>query len=448
MPPGNEPSSPHAWLHGELPALLKEGVLTEESAAALRKRYPLTSDAEATLARQKRSTNWAMILFGILGAVLIGGGIILLLAHNWEQLDRPARTTVAFAPLLLGQALAFWMLWTGRGTTWGRETVGTFVALMVGACLALVSQTYHLGGDFAAFMLVWTLLSLPVAYLLRATLPALWFCAAAVIWGFSMDWNWRWRDQGNPAWFWLLLALVLPLWWWEARQAKYGPRAVLLGWTVAGAGCFGVAFVTMRGWNSTFTVFSHAGWYALLYLVGRRWFGEGRTIWQRPLQFIGVVGAAFMALFLTFSDEIWARSSSSSADLPIMTLAFTFLWPALALLLWAESLRREDLPARVVGAFPALIAAAMLLPENFAHFVPIIFNCYLFAAGIALLVAGLRRHQLGTVNGGMLILSALVLCRFFDADLGFVLRGLAFIGLGVGFLVANFLLLRRRRALP
>ena len=44
--------------------------------------------------------------FGILGAVLIGGGIILLLAHNWEQLGRPARVAVAFAPLVLSQALA------------------------------------------------------------------------------------------------------------------------------------------------------------------------------------------------------------------------------------------------------------------------------------------------------------------------------------------------------
>ena len=44
-----------------------------------------------------------------------------------------------------------------------------------------------------------------------------------------------------------------------------------------------------------------------------------------------------------------------------------------------------------------------------------------------------------------LILSALVLCRFFDSDLGFVLRGVVFIALGAGFLFTNFALLRRKR---
>ena len=158
MPAGNDPSHA-AWLHGELPGWVRDGVLTGDAAQFLRARYPAVADAEAMLQRQARSTHWAMVLFGILGAVLIGGGIILLLAHNWDQLSRPARVTVAFATLVLSQALAFWMLWTGQGGTVWRETVGTFLALMVGACLALISQTYNLGGDFAAFMLVWTLLS-------------------------------------------------------------------------------------------------------------------------------------------------------------------------------------------------------------------------------------------------------------------------------------------------
>lgn len=254
----------HAWLHGELPGWVKDGTLTEEAAQRLRWRFPLAADAAAIQQRQARSTHWAMVLFGILGAVLIGGGIILLLAHNWDQLSRPARVAVAFAPLALSQALAFWMLWTDRSTTVWRETVGTFLALMVGACIALISQTYNLGGDFAEFMLVWTLLSLPVAYLLRATLPAIWFCIATVIWGFSMEWD----EHASALWFWPLLALVLPLWRIVGRQNRYHPRPVLLAWAIAGAGCFGVVFSTARGWHGHHWMLAYAGWYAFLYLVG------------------------------------------------------------------------------------------------------------------------------------------------------------------------------------
>ena len=447
MPAGND--QPHAaWLHGELPGWVKDGVLTDEAAQLLRARYPAVADADAMLQRQARSTHWAMVLFGILGAVLIGGGIILLLAHNWDQLSRPARVAVAFAPLVLSQALAFWMLWTDRGTTVWRETVGTFLALMVGACIALISQTYNLGGDFAEFMLVWTLLSLPVAYLLRATLPAVWFCIAAAIWGSSMEWE----ERGNALWFWPLLALVLPLWWIEGRQNRYHPRPVLLAWAIAGAGCFGVAFACVREWRGHHWMLAYAGWYAFLYMAGRRWFPEGRTIWHRPFQFIGVVGSATMALMLTF-DWPWRELQQSLphatefTSQPLSWLA-VFLWPALAALLWLESLWRRDTPAAIVGAFPGFVAVAMSLQSGSAGSAQALFNSYVFTTSVALLVTGVRRHQLGTVNGGMLILSALVLCRFFDSDLGFVLRGVVFIVLGAGFLITNVLLLRRKRAAP
>lgn len=445
MPAANDQPH-HAWLHGELPGWVKDGALTEDVAEILRARYPVVADTDAMLQRQARSTHRAMVLFGILGAVLIGGGIILLLAHNWEQLGRPARVAVAFAPLVLSQALAFWMLWTGRsGSVW-RETVGTFLALMVGACIALISQTYNLGGDFAEFMLVWTLLSLPVAYLLRATLPAIWFCTATVVWGFSMEWD----ERGSSLWFWPLLALVVPLWWIEGRQNRYHPRPVLLAWAIAGAGCFGVALACVREWRGYHWMLAYAGWYAFLYLVGRRWFPEGRTIWHRPFQFIGVIGSATMALILTF-DWPWRelhRALPTAAEFtshPLSWLA-VFMWPALATLLWLASLWRRDAPASVVGAFPGVVAVAMALPPDRASSIQALFNFYVFAAGVALLVMGVRRHQLGTVNGGMLILSALVLCRFFDSDLGFVVRGLVFIALGAGFLIANVLLLRRKRA--
>jgi uncharacterized membrane protein len=442
--PGNESLSPRAWLHGELAGLVKDGVLTEESAAALRGRYPLTSEADATLARQKRSTNWAMVLFGILGAVLIGGGIILLLAYNWEAMGRPARTVVAFAPLVLSQALAFWMLWTDRGATWGRETIGTFIALMVGACIALVSQTYHLGGDFAAFMLAWTLLSLPVAYLLGATLPAIWYCAAAVIWSFSQNW----RHSNDALWFWPLLALVIPHWWLLARKNPYAARPVLLGWAIVGAGTFGVAIACVnRESENPFWVIAYAGWFAFLALAGRRWCADGRSIWQRPLQFVGVIGVATIALILTF-DGVWRGGSRIfQATVPLAIWIAVFVWTALALLLWIGSMLRRDIPSTVIGFFPVLTLATMNLPDG-ATATQIIFNVFVFAIGVALLVFGLRHHQLGTVNGGMLILSALVLCRFFDSNLGFVLRGIVFILLGAGFLTMNFLLLRRKPATP
>ena len=72
----------------------------------------------------------------------------------------------------------------------------------------------------------------------------------------------------------------------------------------------------------------------------------------------------------------------------------------------------------------------------------VLFDVFLFVLGVGTLWRGLREDRLGVVNSGMLMLAGLIVMRFFDSDLGFVVRGLAFIGVGIGFLVTNVVLIR------
>jgi hypothetical protein len=76
----------------------------------------------------------------------------------------------------------------------------------------------------------------------------------------------------------------------------------------------------------------------------------------------------------------------------------------------------------------------------------VLFDVYLFALGLGTLIAGVRERQLGVVNGGMLVLAALILARFFDSDLGFVVRGVAFIVMGGLFLTTNLVLMKWKGA--
>jgi uncharacterized membrane protein len=69
----------------------------------------------------------------------------------------------------------------------------------------------------------------------------------------------------------------------------------------------------------------------------------------------------------------------------------------------------------------------------------------LAALGVTTMVAGLRTEQFGIVNVGMAILALLILVRFFGSELDFVVRGLAFVAVGVGFLVTNLLLVKRMK---
>lgn len=73
-----------------------------------------------------------------------------------------------------------------------------------------------------------------------------------------------------------------------------------------------------------------------------------------------------------------------------------------------------------------------------------IFNVYLLVLSISRILIGVRSNNLGSLNIGMLILAALIIARFFDSDINFVVKGLVFIMVGIGFLVSNLVLIRKK----
>lgn len=426
-----------AWLYGQLPELVRDGTLDAATAARLRQRY---GDVE------QGGRSRAIILFGILGAALIGGGVILLVAHNWEELGRPVRAALSFLPLLVGQGLAGWTLARRPESVAWREGAGTFLTLAIGGSIALVAQTYHMGGRFEDFLLTWVLLALPVAYLQRATLPALLYLVGVATWAgvtyapFAHGEAWRF---GRYLGYWGLLALAMPWWLLAIREDRYQPRVALFGWTLALT--VPVGFYVSLGdlvVGAAGPVW-HAALWTTLYLAGAKWWPDAPSTRQQPLRKIGGLGAVAVALVLTFGDA-WKLHSSGAGSAG--SYAIGLAWLAASLALWADALRRRDLAPSVLGALPVVVGAGYALSSVSPWLAAALLNLYVFAMGVGVLVAGFRSQRLGMVNSGMMILSALILIRFFDADLGFVARGVAFIVIGAGFLLANLLLLRKRGA--
>ena len=413
-----------SWLYEQLPDLVGRGIVNAETAERLRQHY-----GKLTGGRR-----WAIILFGILGAALIGGGIILLLAHNWDELSRPVRAVISFVPLVLAQALAGYVMWKRRDSTAWCEGAGTFWALAIGATISLVAQTYHIAGDLAAFVLTWSLAALPVVYLLNSSAAAALYFVGITVWVGNVHWQ-----RGQEAWFWLLLALALPHLWMVARENRYRPQVGLLLTVLAICVAFGIGFsldrIHGKTWLPVFT-----SYFAALYMIGELWFGEGRTMRQRPLQTIGGLGAIALATMMTFR-EVWEHLIDQGTW---WTLAHSplIVWPVMGLALWVLTLKRRNLVAAVFGGLPVVSLVGLTLS---GITVLVLMNLYMLGLGVALIALGVRERRLGVVNLGLVVTSTLIIARFFDADMSFVVRGLAFIAVGVGFLVANILLVRRMR---
>ena len=97
-----------------------------------------------------------------------------------------------------------------------------------------------------------------------------------------------------------------------------------------------------------------------------------------------------------------------------------------------------------MAPFLALICY-LLSSLNLSGYSVFLFNLFIFVAGIYTIRTGIKERHIGSTNGGMLLITALIVLRFFDMDLSFYIRGLAFIFIGIGFLVSNYLVTRNIR---
>jgi hypothetical protein len=78
------------------------------------------------------------------------------------------------------------------------------------------------------------------------------------------------------------------------------------------------------------------------------------------------------------------------------------------------------------------------------EFAAIIANGIVLAIGVLEIKRGNQLNNLRILNFGLLIITILITCRFFDTDFSFIVRGILFISLGLGFFLTNYVMLKKR----
>ena len=425
------------WLYQELPDLVSKGIITQAAADNLRGHY-----GEVKTADKK----WfVIILCSVLGALLIGLGIILLFGHNWEELSRPMRTVLSLLPLMIGQALAFWVVLKRPESQALKEGTATFLSLMVGASIALISQTYNIPNDTPVFILTWMLLIVPLTYFMEATIPAVIYVAGVSVWS-----GHYWDEPLKAFLFWPLLAAVIPHFIWSLRQEKYTIRSAILALVMAIGICVGAGFTLGRTWPGSWIVID-SSMITLFYLLGAWEFQGVSTNWQRPFQILGGIGIFILMFMFTFRFP-WESISRKYYDAPnemsswtaIPDHILTFALIGGAMFLFFQFAKRQDWMRTLFGALPLLALFGYAVGGSSSVFPTFLFNIFLLTVSVYRLMMGIRATNLSVINTGMVMLSALVLARFFDSEINFILKGLVFILIGIGFLATNVVILRRK----
>lgn len=425
------------WLYAELPRLVEEGVLSPEAADALRLHYgPTDSD--------NLRSRWRELLLAGLGALLVGGGLILILAHNWDVLGRAARAVIALGTLVVAQGLALYSVARRDGSRAWIEGSSAFLVAAVGASIALVGQTYHVGGSFEDLMRTWLWLVVLVPYLTGSSLASGGFWALLVVGATSLGWR-----NTSPD-LWLLAVAGVPFVFLRVRREPESWATALVAMAAA-ASIFivGSHAVLGAGWSGLWAVFQVSFLAALIGIACSPPQAYDIEPWRPRVSTLAWVALVLLGTVLSF-DDVWQPIAITSQQLrnPNVVVA------ALVAVACAAAASVATFRLGRAGQMAAACAAAAAILIVLLHALAlsgvdgggwIAFNLWLLAVGALTLVEGLRGLDLSKANRGLLALSALLLARFFDTDLSFLVRGIGFITLGAICLGLNLWLMRRVR---
>jgi hypothetical protein len=432
------------WLLAELPDLVASGTLRAENAEALRQHYAAEVSAEPR--------RIGFVLSAILGSLLVGAGVILLVAHNWDFLSRPVRCAIALAPLVLSQALAIFVLLRRNASAPWRETAAILNVAAIGTAIALISQTYQIQGDFARFILVWMLLALPIVYLFRTSVGLAIYFVGATIWVLSSKGYGLVRPWPEDLWVWVLLGLGVPAFIARLRENRNGYGTLLCLTALAVAAAFSLGQTDEIGAQS-FWRCSFAGFWAVVYLIGALPFEDWRATRPHPFVAAGWIGILSLAIVLSFQETWRSRQWQNAVDLlprhypDLLAAGIQIAWVLAALLFAAYALWRDRSRVNLAPAAfaPVAVIAWAIAKRNGDPLIPsLLLNLFTLLLGTFTLLRGIRAGRVYEANLGMLVIAILAIARFFDSDLEFVVRGVAFIAIGLGFLVTNLVVFKRR----
>jgi len=432
----------HRWLAEQLPAWEREGIVTADGARRLREQY----------AAEPRG-GLAQVIVGAVGALLIGTGLIAVLAYNWDDFPRWVRLALALGPLAATQAVSWWVLRKGEAARpWQREAAALVQTLAVGAAMALVSQIYNLPGKWTDLVFWWCVVSVPLAWVLRSNAVAIAYLIGIAVWTVAQSQQANWSRAGDVAdvriWFPLLLAGILPRWPGAELRDRPAPgsRFVLAASTLAGllavAACAGVRAEQPN--DAFFWLAMLSAAVLLLFPLDRH--GATEPLASKPEVVLGGLALVIMALIATYEDPARALVKSVGFALP---LAWCWLLLAVVVGFATVAFRQGRFAVLAVAglAVVPLVAAPLSADDISGWPVAIAYTLVLFATAIVLITLEFLGRQ-GAARIGAALITILVILRMADADLSLLTKGIAFIVIGSGFLAFNAFVSRHRAATP
>lgn len=428
------------WLLAELAELRGQGVIDENAEQGIRGYYAASAvesaprPAEAEKRRRDAKSGkqqYFLAVLVLLGALMVGCGVILLFAHNWDMLSKLQRVALAFVPVIIGACCGVYTLVKNKDQRW-REASAFFTAVGFAVLTALISQIYHTGGTLREFLILVMAVSLPLVYIFRAYLLTTVYCALLLV--LVDSYLAEWTGGGF-----FHFAGIAPFIAYYLFLHKAGLRTVWMRYICLMPLAYLLIF--FRGNDELrLHLFAAAG---LLYTAGLYYDETGVRGWRNPWAVCGWLFLTVLLVITSVSPYFLLRRLVRLEELPL-GYHLSSLWLALfAAQVFAAS--RRITPLKVTIALVTLLPLICYMPRINPWLVDWVASAALLLVGTAALAEGMRERGLMKLNAGMLQIALLAAIKFADSEMDILTRAVIFIVIGAAFIAANVYMSRKFR---
>ena len=400
----------------------------------------------------------APLAFAMLGVLLVGTGVILFFAANWDGLAKLTKLVILFGAMWTAYFAAACALARpdriANGFAHALLLLGT---ILFGANINLIAQIYHISGHYPNAILLWSLGALVVAWLVRSEPVAVLGLLLLTLWtgmeSFGFDHRLHWPFV--IGWLFFLPPIYAGTWRFAANTAMLA----LLAWGI----------MVNVGWDFDFAYGANSDRYLVTeisFLIAGALLLVGVMMeWRERLSPLAVfverysiIGALLALHALTLRDGFgtarWYGAAEAGTGWTAAVLSALAVVVALGVIV---ARRSRGLPMAGVARSGQVLLAALAILILGSLFVGashgwqlalyIGFNVVYYASLLWLIYAGYRRGDAFRVNIGFAFFVLGVLVLYFDTLWTLMDRSFFFIGGGVLLCVGGYGLEAQRRRL-
>ncbi|GAA4813645.1 DUF2157 domain-containing protein [Litoribaculum gwangyangense] len=421
-------------IRNDIKELVLEQVISQETASKIETYYE---------SKENDSPNKLFTVFAVLGSILVGLGIILILAHNWDHFSRSIKTFFAFLPLVIAQVVVGYSILKNKSATW-KESSGVFLFFAVGSSMALVSQIYNIPGELSSYLLTWVLLCLPLVYLLKSNALAILHIAFSTY--YACEYGYFYNSvMGTPWLFVLLIVSILPYYFTLLKIKASSNIVSIFNWLLPL--CVIIVLGAFVDDNEFLGFLMYVVLFGVFYNLGMLPYFKNEKLRRNGYLVLGSLGTIFMLILTSFK---WFWQDRFNDAVPFNSQEFyisaVLFLSALGILTYGY-LKNQHKKVNLFQLVFIIFSILFFLNSIINAFPVIIINLLILVLGVVAIKIGASKLHFGVLNYGLLIISLLIVCRFFDTNMSFVVRGLLFVVVGVGFFFVNYLMLKKQKSI-